>query len=859
MEPSDRQPKEIFVGALDIAAGPGRSAYVERECLGDASLRDRVEALLEAHENAGRFLDTGAPGDESPRPETTAPELTEPSGSRPARISLGHVGPYKLLEQIGGGGMGTVYMAEQERPVRRRVALKIIKPGMDSHQVVARFEAERQALALMDHPNIARVLDAGQTDSGQPYFVMELVNGSPITRYCDDARLLLKERLELFAAVCDAVQHAHQKGIIHRDIKPSNVLVTLIDGRPSPKVIDFGVAKAIDQRLTERTMFTQFGAIVGTLEYMSPEQATLSGLDVDTRSDIYALGVLLYELLTGTTPLEGASLRQAGYDEILRRIKEEEPPKPSTRLSSSGEKLASIAATRGVEPFRLTRAVRGDLDWIVMKALEKDRTRRFATANGFARDIRRYLDGDPVEACPPSAAYLLKKLVSKHRGPLVVGAICGVAIALGILGLIVGYLEAHQAATVARAEAARALEAEAETALQRDAESVARRRAETAEATARTEADKAEAINDFLTQDLLVQAEPANNQVGNRVTLQEVLDRAADRVEDRFRDRPEIESSLRWTIGQTYHGLGAYAKAEQHLRAAAEIARRHRAEDDPVTLRAERELAHMEMHLRRHSEALDRLDRVLRSQTRLLGPDHHETLATVNLLARVYRETGDYAKAEPLFAKCLEGRRRVLGDDDPETLATMNYLGMLYRDSGHHEQAERLLVQCLEKRRRVLGPENPYTLQSMNVLGVLYLKSGLHDRAEALFVPCLAARLRVLGAVEPNTLISVRNLAWLCSARGPNAKSMTPLVRFLEAEQRGPEHELDETLQAVESMADLYRSWMQPLRPSFYSGQSWASGAAYSATVARGRQHPDQPGTCAARHGEPRRGGGALA
>ena len=363
----------------------------------------------------------------------------------------------------------------------------------------------------------------------------------------------------------------------------------------------------------------------------------------------------------------------------------------------------------------------------------------------------------------------------KHRGPLVVGAICGLAIALGIIGLIVGYLRAHQAATVAR-----------------------------------TEADKAEAINDFLTQDLLVQVEPGNNQVVNRVTLQEVLDRAADRVEERFRDRPEIESSLRWTIGQTYHGLGAYAKAEQHLRAAAEIARRHRAEDDPATLRAERELAHMEMHLRRHSEALDRLGRVLRSQTRLLGPAHRETLATVNLLARVYRETGDYAKAEPLFAKCLEGRRRVLGDDDPETLATMNYLGMLYRDSGHHEQAERLLVQCLEKRRRVLGPENPYTLQSMNVLGVLYLKRGLHDRAEALLVPCLAARLRVLGAVEPNTLISVRNLAWLCSARGPNAKSMTPIVRFLEAEQRGPEHELTETLQAVESMADLYRSWIKP-------------------------------------------------
>ena len=357
------------------------------------------------------------------------------------------IGPYKLLQQIGEGGMGVVYMAEQAAPVRRKVALKIIKPGMDTREVIARFEAERQALALMDHPNIARVFDGGATDAGRPYFVMELVRGVPITEYCDQNNLPVHERLELFVTVCHAVQHAHQKGIIHRDIKPSNVLVTLHDGRPVPKVIDFGVAKAIGQQLTDKTLFTQFAQMVGTPLYMSPEQAELTGLDIDTRGDIYSLGVLLYELLTGTTPFEGGRMKKAAMDEIRRMIREEDPPSPSMRLSSTaGETQTAVAAHRRVDAKGLSKLVRGDLDWIVMKALEKDRTRRYETANGFAADVVRYLSDEPVEACPPSSVYRFRKFARRNRGTLATAAFV-------LMALIVGtFVSTWQAIRATRAE-----------------------------------------------------------------------------------------------------------------------------------------------------------------------------------------------------------------------------------------------------------------------------------------------------------------------------------------------------------------------------------------------------------------------
>jgi serine/threonine protein kinase/Flp pilus assembly protein TadD len=411
--------KSLFLAAADRPVDE-RAAFLDEACADEPELRRRVEQLLEAHDRpdslpeappeVGRTADGGAEG--------------------PGTV----IGPYKLLQQIGEGGMGTVYMAEQAYPVQRKVALKIIKAGMDSRQVVARFEAERQALALMDHPHIAKVFDAGTTAAARPYFVMELVKGLPITKYCDERRLTPRLRLELFIPVCQAVQHAHQKGIIHRDLKPSNVLVALYDGRPVPKVIDFGVAKATGLKLTERTLYTDFGAIVGTLEYMSPEQAELNQLDIDTRSDIYSLGVLLYELLTGTTPLDRKRLQQAAILDVLRIIREEEPPRPSTRLTTT-EELPSIAANRGLEPKRLSGLVRGDLDWIVMKALEKDRNRRYETANGLAMDLQRYLADEPVLACSPSPWYRLRKYARRNRGRLTAAGVLGLALFVGVGGI----------------------------------------------------------------------------------------------------------------------------------------------------------------------------------------------------------------------------------------------------------------------------------------------------------------------------------------------------------------------------------------------------------------------------------------
>ena len=434
---------DVFCAAMELASPTERAAYLNQACGDDLDARRRVERLLAAHSQAGGFLGTG-------------PSVDAATTDLPSQATGTLIGPYKLLQPIGEGGMGTVFLAEQTHPVQRKVALKVIKPGMDSRQVIARFEAERQALAMMDHVNIARVFDAGATESGRPYFVMELVHGVPITKYCDDNYLTPRARLELFIPVCQAIQHAHQKGVIHRDIKPSNVMITLYDGKPVPKVIDFGVAKATEQKLTERTLFTQYGTMVGTLEYMSPEQAEMSALGVDTRSDIFSLGVLLYELLTGSTPLSHKRVREVAYSEVLRMIKEEEPPRPSTRLSDSGEALARSRPNAKRNRRSCRELMRGELDWIVMKTLEKDRKRRYETANGLARDVERYLHDETVQACPPSAGYRFRKFARRNKRALASAAMLGLTL-LAVLGTVAGTI-----GWVARDRAARQLTMEVE-------------------------------------------------------------------------------------------------------------------------------------------------------------------------------------------------------------------------------------------------------------------------------------------------------------------------------------------------------------------------------------------------------------
>jgi serine/threonine protein kinase/tetratricopeptide (TPR) repeat protein len=718
MSETNPRTESLFAAALAIDSPAERAGYLDQACGADAQLRAQVEQLLTAYPKVERFLEEPVLRECQPPAPTIS--VDQAVSERPGTV----IGPYKLLEQIGEGGFGVVFMAEQTQPIRRKVALEVLKPGMDTRQVVARFEAERQALALMDHPNIARVFDGGATASGRPFFVMELVRGVPITTFCDQNRLGVRARLELFVHVCQAVQHSHQKGIIHRDLKPSNVLVTLHDAVPVVKVIDFGIAKATGVQLTDKTLFTHFAQMLGTPLYMSPEQAQLSGLDVDTRSDIYALGVLLYELLTGTTPFDKERLRTAGYDELRRIIREEEPPRPSTRLSTIGQAASTVSANRGSDPKRLGQLVRGELDWIVMKCLEKDRNRRYESAAGLALDVQRYLADEPVQACPPSAAYRLRKFVRRHQRKL--------SAAVAALALVL------TAAAVSTWQAVRATRAEWETRdalAQVTAEQTKTQAALTAETTAKAQAQTS------------LTAETAA-----RAQAHEALDTLTDDVvETMFARQPELQEAEKGFLRKVFRfyqtaaqQLGKTAEARLlQAKGAFKVGRLHALLGEPI--QAESAYRQAAVLLR---ELADEAPEVA---------DYREKLArTLNSLGRVLVELGKEVEAETALRQALDLRKKLVNDFPKvssyrlELAGSYNDLATLLKIQRKYAEAEQAGRQALDLNEKLAAEAGTAAVyqqalaRSRANLGTLLSDQGKYAQAEELFRQALKVQQKHL-------------------------------------------------------------------------------------------------------------------
>ena len=785
--------KEIATSMQSIAQAE-RPGQLERLCAGDQALVKEVLALMK----------------KQPADETVAtPNVTLTIHHRTtADTQSDSIGPYRLIRTLGEGGMGVVYHAQQLKPIRRDVALKIIKPGMDSQQVIARFESERQALAMMDHSNIARVFDAGTTERGLPYFVMELVDGIPITKYCDSKRLSVKERIELFIPVCQAIQHAHQKGIIHRDIKPSNVLVKQDQNQAVPKVIDFGLAKALGNQLSNSTVFTIVGSVVGTLDYMSPEQAELGRQDIDTRSDVYSLGALLYELLTGTVPLENHPTETLSYLEILQRIREKEPKPPSARLHASAI-LMEIAERRNSDPKRLPKQVGHELDWIVMRALEKDRGRRYETANGMVRDLQRYLVGDPVEAGPPSATYRMSKFVRKYRLWLGMAAAFTAVLVVGVV------VSTQMAIRAGRAE------------------------------------QEARAVNAFLRDDLLAQAGAsiqarAGRRVDPDLKVRTALDRAAAGIEGKFGTQPLVEASIRETVGTTYKDLGLYADAQKHLERALELRRSFLGGEQPDTLVSMSRLGSVlerqgkytpaeqlyvkslesqrrvlgETHAEtlismkglaavlfgqgKYSQAEVLLAKVLDISRRVHGEEHLETAASVGNLAAVYHIQGKFAQAEPLYAKAIELAIRLGGEDNPDSLKYKTNLAELYGNQKKYADAELLYGKALEGQRRVLGEKHRSALYTMNSFAALFVSQGKFSEGEQLYTKALAIERSVGNNEHPFLLTSLSGLAEVRYGQRKYAEAEALFSEVLQARRRGLGDEHPDTLISMSRLGELY-------------------------------------------------------
>ena len=757
MSASHQREAAIFDAAMELPPAR-RSDYLDKACGADAALRRRVESLLKACESQSVFLDS--PAREIPGAGTAGLPASEKPGET--------IGRYKLLEQIGEGGCGVVYVAEQAEPVRRRVALKIIKLGMDTKSVIARFEAERQALALMDHPNIAKVFDAGATEAGRPYFVMELVRGMKITEFCDEKKLGTRARLDLFIQVCQAIQHAHQKGIIHRDIKPSNILVTMNDGIAVPKVIDFGIAKATSgQQLTDKTIYTAFDQFIGTPAYMSPEQAVLTSLDIDTRSDIYALGVLLYELLTGKTPFDAKELFAIGLDEMRRTIREQEPPRPSTRLSTlPGQELSTAAHRRSLDAPKLVSELRGDLDWIVMKTLEKDRARRYETANGLAADIQRHLNNEPVVACPPSRVYRLRKTVQRNKLAFAAGS--AVATAL-LVGVIMSAWQAHRA---------------------------------------KDERDSAQAVLTFFREKILAAGRPEGQEggLGKDVTLRKAVDAAEKEITESFKNRPLVEAAIRHTLSESYGYLGEPTLAIQHAERALDLRRQHLGPEHIETVKSMSQLGVAYRVARKYREAIPIFEESFKLWKSKRGLDQPDTLRSMGNLGVAYLNADKFDQALPIFEELLKLQRAKLEPEHPDTLRTMHNLGSAYRAAGKLDQALPHLKEALKLRTAKLAPSHPDTLESMNNLALVLFKTGKIEEAIVLYDEALKLQTAKLGPEHLDTLMTMNNLAG-AYARREDFDRAIPLLEE-SVKWRIPRLGLDnlQTWQGIYNLAEAYHS-----------------------------------------------------
>jgi len=785
------------------------------------------------------------PPDDQPTHGLSDPNEDETQAPTPGEFGQGKViGPYRLLELIGAGGMGEVWLAEQTEPVRRRVAIKLIRAGMNTRAVVARFESERQALAMMDHPAIAKVFDAGSTPQGQPYFAMEYVAGLPINLYADRHRLTTRQRLELFIRVCEGVQHAHQKAIIHRDLKPSNILVSEVDGKPMPHIIDFGIAKATSQRLGEGTAYTQLGTVIGTLGYMSPEQADSGGEDIDTRSDVYSLGVVLYELLVGTLP---HNFYRVAYSEVLRCLREDDAPRPSTRIRSLRADSVIAAHNRGANPQTLTRQLRGDADVITLKALEKDRKRRYGSPSDLAADIERFLDHEPVKAHPPSLGYRVRKYLRRHR--------LGVAIAAGVLLLLIGF-------SVAQAIALRRIT---------------------------RERDRADRITEFMTGMFKV-SDPSNAH-GNTVTARELLDKASSKIGTGLRNDPMLQASMMHIMGDVYDSLGLFQPADSLMSRAWDMRRKTLGERSPETLKSAELLATIYDDESKYPEAEKLYRETLAARRASQGPDALDTLKTQRNLGQLLTDAGRYqeaekterqvieagtrtygsqnilvrnaqadlaidlaqegkfAEAEKSFRQVLEASRASRGSDDPDVLEDMNNVGDILLQEQHYAEAEKMYRDTLQRMQRVLGPEHPDTLATTASLASVLADEKRYNEAAQLYRDTLAIQRRRLGDDHRSTLVTAGNLAHMLADEGKYAEAEQLLRHTLATEQGklGPEH--SDTLVTMDNLAELlakekrlseaektYREVLSGRRTALGVDHPYTAGTAYDLACVLARE-----------------------